>query len=114
MTEMGLEEIALALFRQVHGRLGHEDYARATRSMFDSNPPRKAAWTEIARALDERFAPTSRWLDDYAFALFDRIHSRAGEIGDLWTRRSFEEDHTYRRRMWHEVARVLAERIENG
>lgn len=107
MTTKELENLAFELFAEVHTHLGHAG-SWLTRDAFESNPPRKAAWIEIARALDERFFPGGRWLDDCALALYQRVHERLNDglvVSDIF--HSVAEV----RRAWCEIARVFDERL---
>lgn len=49
-----MDDYAFALFTEVHQRLGNGTGMRLDRDGFESIPPRRKAWYEIARVLDER------------------------------------------------------------
>lgn len=110
-----LEGAALSLFLEVHARLGHRGEEWTTRAGFDGgHPGRKRAWVEVARALAEGVRPKTRWLDDYAFELFQLVHERVGDVGEAFTRESFFSGSPgldRRREAWREVARLLDERL---
>ena len=100
-----LEALARELFVEVHGRLGHLDAYLEHKRFEDSLV--KAAWVEIACCFDEGFAVETRWLDDYAYALFTRVHERLGDAPK--SRYHFEDSITSRRLTWGMIVRVFEE-----
>src|SRR3990167_3675192 len=108
-----LEDLAFDLVREVHRRLGHVDFVeRVSREEFALLEIRKAVWIEVARMLDERFASDGRWLEDYAFTIWQRAHERAGNVLISASRETFDcLQPQERRRVWCEIARLLDERL---
>lgn len=102
MTPEGLDKLAFETFLEFHRKLGHSKYC--DREVFDELPARKQAWICIVQVFLENKIRPGRWLDDYAFEMFNEVHGRLGD-GQL-TRLAFDRD-TYRRPAWYEIVRAL-------
>lgn len=113
-TDQEIADLAFELFFEVHARLGHGRHESwLSREVFLSeeswNVDRRRMWLEVARVLDERFVASSRWLDEYAFELFLKVHGRLGHK-TLLSREVFDSL-SPRRRAWCEIAKIFDERL---
>ncbi len=102
-----LENAARTLFKEVHAALGHDELA----GRFDDGlvPPRKLAWLEIARVLEERVGPDGFSVTEYADKLYKHVH---GRLNDGFVEYDVSSRHPGVWLAWMEIADNLAKRLE--